>query len=254
MPSAAWRLPRRRNGIVPGGVNIIIDDVSYSNESGLHDGQPAPSDFNIAGITQAVNDVAAAGVLYFSSAANSGNMVDGTSGTWEGDFVDGGTTLPPPIAAAGETGNVHIWSGAAVLNPLTAAAPTTSRCNGRIRAADTCNDYDLYPAECGRHALYRGVLRQHAGLQPGQDPFEEIFTGCEFPRRQQHRRRQICGSRPRFLSMSTQRGQTQFNTAGATRGHNAPATGFSVAATPAAAAFGPPTPDRSVPRPVRVDQ
>ena len=36
------RAAQRHRGA--GGVNIIIDDVSYSNESGLHDGQPAPSD------------------------------------------------------------------------------------------------------------------------------------------------------------------------------------------------------------------
>jgi len=45
-----------------------------------------PSDS--AGVVAA--DVTAAGALYFSAAANSGNPNDGQSGTWEGDFADGG--------------------------------------------------------------------------------------------------------------------------------------------------------------------
>ncbi len=236
------------NGIVAGGVNIIIDDVSYSNESGLHDGQPAPSVANIAGIVQAVNDVAAAGVLYFSSAANSGNKVDGTSGTWEGDFVDGGTMLPPPIAAGGETGNVHIWSGAAILNPLTAATNDITM-QWSDPSGNTCNDYDMFLLNAAGTALVAGAFSVNTqDCTPGQDPFEEIFTGATFPAGSNIVVVLFSGS-PRFLSMSTQRGQTTFNTAGATRGHNAPATGFGVAATPAAAAFGPPTPDGPFPGP-----
>lgn len=63
--------------------DVIVDDVGYSNETPIQDGQ-APtviSTSNGGAITQAVNDVAALGALYFSSAANSGNKNDGTSGT-----------------------------------------------------------------------------------------------------------------------------------------------------------------------------
>ena len=49
-----------------------------------------------ASSSQAVNDVTAAGALYFSSAGNSGNKNDGTSGVWEGDFVDGGDAAGRP--------------------------------------------------------------------------------------------------------------------------------------------------------------
>ena len=38
----------------------------------------------------AVNDVTADGALFFSSAGNEGNTLDGTSGNYEGDFVDSG--------------------------------------------------------------------------------------------------------------------------------------------------------------------
>ncbi|HEX9186324.1 MAG TPA: neuroendocrine convertase 1, partial [Vicinamibacteria bacterium] len=55
------------------GCQVIVDDVTYFNEGAFQDGP----------IAQAVNDVTATGVLYFSSAANSGNFTSGTSGTWE---------------------------------------------------------------------------------------------------------------------------------------------------------------------------
>ena len=49
------------------GCKVIVDDVTYINES------PFQDDI----ISQAVNTVTAAGVLYFSSAANSGNEHSG---------------------------------------------------------------------------------------------------------------------------------------------------------------------------------
>src|SRR5271165_6818406 len=73
------------------GCQIIIDDVTYFNESPFQDGP----------IAQAVNDVSAAGVLYFSSAGNSGGLDRGTSGTWEGDFKDAG------LATIGRGGRLH---------------------------------------------------------------------------------------------------------------------------------------------------
>jgi hypothetical protein len=75
------------------GCDIIIDDLSYFTETTFHEGQ-APgvlSPTNGALILQAVNDVTVDGALYFSSAANSGNKSYNESGTWEGDFVDGGS-------------------------------------------------------------------------------------------------------------------------------------------------------------------
>ena len=75
------------------GCKIIIDDVGYFDESPFQDGI----------VARAVNTVTTAGALYFSSAANSGNLDAGTSGTWEGDFVDGG----PAGAPIPEAGRVH---------------------------------------------------------------------------------------------------------------------------------------------------
>src|SRR5205807_9263943 len=62
------------------GAKVIVDDFTYFNEGVFQDGP----------IAQAVNQVTASGAIYFSSAANSGSVTAGTSGTWEGDFVNGG--------------------------------------------------------------------------------------------------------------------------------------------------------------------
>src|SRR5207302_1131439 len=81
------------------GCDIIIDDVGYFVETAFQNGQSPSliSTTNGGVVIQAINEVTAAGALYFSSAANSGNKNDGTSGTWEGDFVDSGPlTSPPP--------------------------------------------------------------------------------------------------------------------------------------------------------------
>ena len=59
-----------------GACSIIVDDISYTVESPFQDGA----------VAQAVNTVTAAGVPFFSSAANSGNLDSGNSGVWEGTF------------------------------------------------------------------------------------------------------------------------------------------------------------------------
>jgi hypothetical protein len=65
------------------GCRVIADDVTYNTES------PFQDDI----VSQAVNTVTAAGVLYFGSAGNQGSVHAGTSGTWEGDFVGAGSAF-----------------------------------------------------------------------------------------------------------------------------------------------------------------
>ena len=62
---------------------MIVDDILYYNEPPFQDGP----------IAQAVNAVTADGALYFSSAGNEGNTLDGTSGHYEGDFVGSGRAV-----------------------------------------------------------------------------------------------------------------------------------------------------------------
>ena len=61
------------------GADIIVDDIGYLLAPAFQDGV----------IAQAVSAVVAKGCYYFSSAGNGGNLNDGTSGVWEGDFAAG---------------------------------------------------------------------------------------------------------------------------------------------------------------------
>jgi hypothetical protein len=67
------------------GCDIIVDDLTFLEEGAFQDGP----------IAQAVNSVKASGALFFSSAGSSGRKFAGTSGTWEGDFLNSGTTIDP---------------------------------------------------------------------------------------------------------------------------------------------------------------
>src|SRR3989442_3218556 len=123
------------------GCDIIIDDVGYFVETAFQNGQ-APSVISTTNggvVIQAVNDVTAAGTLYFPSAANSGNKNDGTSGTWEGDFVDGGTLGLVP------GGKVHDFDPSAAVSQYDMITASGGPLN--LYWADplggSSNDYDL---------------------------------------------------------------------------------------------------------------
>ena len=187
------------------GCNIIIDDVTYFDE-GL---------FQDSAIAQAVENTTAAGALYFSSAQNSGNLDSGTSGTWEGDFVNSGVS--------NANGILHDFGGGVTADEITAAAGFVS-----LKWSDPLggsgNDYDLYILnslgnvvdastnnQTGTQDPFEGVTGQSAGLFV----VVEKFSGVA-----------------RALHVDTERGRLAINTASATFGHNAAAGGVTVAALP----------------------
>jgi uncharacterized repeat protein (TIGR01451 family) len=230
-------------GNVPGGCDIIVDDVFSVVESGLHQGQSGTvvSQFNMALIQQAVNDVTADGALYFSSAGNSGNLNDGTSGAWEGDFTSAGDA-PAPLAGMGTPLN---WTpGAATANPLNTITATPSALGVSMQWSDplgsSTNDYDLFVLNAAGTAVVAAstLIQDGTGLQ---DPFERVAGPAV-----------VAGTRlvillrrgqPRFISLSTNRGRLQFGTDGQTRGHSCAIDGFGVAATPTAPAGRPAFPN-----------
>ena len=215
-------------GNVSPGCDIIIDDIFYFVETGLHDGQPAASNQNMALVTQAVNDVTANGALYFSSAGNSGSVQQGTSGAWEGNFVTG--TRPAIITG---TGDALAWNGVDVGNTLTGTNSVTMQWSDPLGGSS--NDYDLFRL----NSTLTTVVTSSTNVQTGtQDPFE-IITGASSTRLVVVRR---TGAAIRFISLSTNRSRLQYATNGQTRGHGASPNAFGVAATPAAASGGAPTP------------
>jgi len=216
------------------GCDIIIDDVTFFVETPFQDGQ-APtvlSPTNAGAVIQAVNDVAAAGVMYFSSAANSGNLDDGTSGAWEGDFADGGAATAPIPG-----GRVHNFGGGQTFDVLTGG---TRRIDLKWSdpLAGSSNDYDLYLL----NSTGTAVIASSTNVQSGtQDPIESLTSMAPFATGSRIVVVQNAGAAGRFLHLNTNRGRLSIGTSGVTFGHNAPKNGFGVAAA-AASTGNPPGP------------
>ena len=194
------------------GGRIIVDDVSKFNESALQDSV----------IVDAINRFTENGGIYFSSAANSGNLTAGTSGTWEGDFsasTHSSGSISGTFHSFGQSSNVY-------LNELTQAGSAII-----LQWADpwgaSSNDYDLYAFDSNGN-----VLAKSTDTQDGSgDPFEIIYTSGV------NMRVYIAvvkySGEGRYLRIDTARGRLQYATAGSTYGHNAADRAFSVAAAAA---------------------
>ncbi len=188
------------------GCRVIVDDITYLNEGAFQDGP----------VAQAVNTVTSLGVLYFSSAANSGNKNDGTSGTWEGDYV------PSATPVLGST--VHDFGGANS-NLITAnAGPVSLKWSDPLGLS--ANDYDLFIL----NGTLTTILDASQDVQSGtQDPFEIVNNQAAGSRVVVF----LFGGAPRALRVDTNRGRLSISTAGNTYGHNGGASTITVAATDA---------------------
>ncbi len=211
--SAASFAQNIRN-LAAAGCKVIIDDVTDFDEPPFQDGV----------IAQAVNDVSAQGVLFFSSARNSGNKNDGTSSTWEGDFVDGGDAS----FYDGAGSRYHAFS----TTSLTTNVTSTNQARADLFWADplggSFNDYDLFVLDNAGN-----VLRSSLDTQNGsQDPYESVNT-LNVGERILVVKFSGAG---RFLHLDTGRCHLSISTAGCVRGHNASGApnAFSVAETSAA--------------------
>ena len=137
------------------GCKVIVDDVGYFAEPVFQDGI----------VAQAVETVTAAGAVYFSSAGNSGNLNDGTSGVWEGDYVAIAGTGP----LAGMT--VHNFGGGVNYDTITAGSPYLYTLQWSDPFGASANDYDLYLLNSARTKI---VDSSTDGQNGTQDPFEAI--------------------------------------------------------------------------------
>ncbi|SEF38079.1 Subtilase family protein [Amycolatopsis pretoriensis] len=224
-----------------GRCQVIVDDVSYYDESPFQDTEAA----------QAVNDVTAAGVLYFSSAGNEGNLHDGTSGYYEGDFRASLGAIP------GVTGVPHDFDPGPAVQDFDPFTPSTRPRSPFFADPVTlfwsdpwgqaADDYDLFVTDPDGNVISSGEDRQTGT----QDPYEIALvpTGTDF-------RLAVVkySGVDRFIAVSTNRGQftasgalKAFSTSGTIAGHDAAANAFSVAAAPAAAGFAPGEPSGPYP-------
>jgi uncharacterized repeat protein (TIGR03803 family) len=197
------------------GCDVIVDDVFYLNESPFQDGI----------IAQAVNSVTAAGGLYFSSAGNSGSKDAGTSGTWEGDFVDGGPAGDP----IGVSGSLHMFGGA-TYNTVTASGQYGGTLSWSDPLGASTNDFDLFVLDATGSTVVRSSTTSQTGTQ---DPYEYISAVYAGERIVIVKRSGV----GRFLHLDTGRGRLSLSTAGATVGHSAATNAFSVAAVPSLSAY-----------------
>ena len=197
------------------GCDIIVDDVNYYNESPFQDGL----------VAQAVNTVTADGALFFSAAQNSGNYNSGTSGTWEGDFLDGGAVTLPQ-----EDARIHNF-GSVLYNTV---AP-----GGGSRHLDlfwtdplgaSTNDYDVFVLDSsGSSVVSFGMDRQDGT----EDPYEFV------PSINIGERIVIVkySGESRFLHLDVFRGRLSIGTQGAVIGHAGSDKAFAIAAVNANTAF-----------------
>jgi subtilase family protein/proprotein convertase P-domain-containing protein len=202
--------------------DIIVDDVIYFFES------PYQDDI----IAQAVDDVTADGALYFSSAGNEGNVDDGTSGTWEGDFKPSGSLATLP--ASGYT--VHSFGNSVIENRIeVGGGPLILHWSdpGTLDNPASSNDYDLFVLDND----LRNVVFASTDIQDGTGlPFEIIgflvSSGL----------RVVIAAHPnaevRALHTVIFGGEYANATTGSIYGHNSATDAFAVGAVDAAEAGG----------------
>src|SRR4051794_13400875 len=212
------------------GCDIIVDDVAYFAETTFQDGQAANVVSNTNGgvVVQAVNDVTADGALYFSSAGNSGHLSAGTSGTWEGDFVDGGSAAVTGLTS----GSLHRFGTQTFTAIVTPAASAPTNLSWSDPLGGSTNDYDLFRL----NAAATAVVASSTNIQNGtQDPYEQLNSPGSVGDRLVIVKKSTAAGR--FLHLATNRGVLSIATAGETHGHAAAAAAFDVAATPAVGPF-----------------
>ncbi len=215
------------------GCDIIVDDVGYFVESPFQDGQgPAViSPTNGGVVTQAVKDVAALGAMYFSSAGNSGNLNDGTSGVWEGDFSDGGATAAPLPA-----GRLHNFAAAQPFNTLTLAGSGPISLHWSDPLGASGNDYDIFRLNTAGTI----VASSSTNIQNGNDdPYEQMSNSTASPRIVVVK---ATAAAARFLHLNTNRGTLATATAGQTHGHSATSNIFTFSVAAAYVGFAHPNP------------
>jgi subtilisin-like proprotein convertase family protein len=201
------------------GCDIIVDDIIYFVESPFHDDI----------VSTAVEEVVADGALYFSSAGNEGNVNDGTSGTWEGDFKNSRTTL-----SFLPGGTLHDFGDGVISNRVEASSfnVLTLHWSDPLGASD--NDYDFFIMD----NTLTTVLDASTTTQDGDDDPFEITLGAFAGERIIIFKAD--GAQRRALHLNNFRGQLGIATPGTIRGHSCAPGAFAVAAVNAALAGGGP--------------
>lgn len=143
------------------GCDIIVDDVTYYSEGAFQE------DIIANAVTAFVN----AGGMFFSSAGNSGRFRalgppygGSSSGTWEGDFANGGA--PPTLF--GTSGTLHSFGSVSFNNLRSAGDRITLKWSDPIGASSS--DHDLFITNGAETALVASSTATQSGTQ---DPLRD---------------------------------------------------------------------------------
>ena len=205
------------------GADVIVDDIGYFAEPPFQDGI----------VAQGINAVVERGCFYFSAAGNAGNLNDGTSGVWEGDFRPGS---PNPF---GPRGFLHRFTDTSSLNTIARSGSFYS-----LKWADpigaSANDYDLLLLSQPDGEGLRRVRAVSNDAQDGtQDPLE-IIAGTFYNRLDDGNSLLVIkfSGEDRFLHLNAHRGRLTVPTDGQMFDHAAAANAIGVAATDVTLAAG----------------
>ncbi len=211
------------------GCDVIVDDVVYYDEGAYQDDI----------IADAVNDVTAAGAFYVSAAGNSNNLTSHVSGTWEGDFKNGGDAGELIDMIEGRPVKINNFGSSSaprVFDVLTSpGGPISLKWSDPLGASS--NDYDLFVLDSTGNTLKAFSTGSQTGTQ---DPLELIFPDASCGTSAPTGFCPAAGDRivvvlvngtARALRIETNQGVLSAATDGATFGHNAGLNTFTIAAT-----------------------
>ena len=202
------------------GANVIVDDIVYPA------GEAAFQDDVIA---QGINAAVANGCYYFSAAGNAGNLNDGTSGTWQGDFVPAGEFTAQDGSALG---TAHDFGGSGRGNLITSGSSIGYVLHWSDPLGASTNDYDLFVIDSSGEVLVSSTTTQDGT----QDPIEFIRGG--FVEGARLVVVKTDGAQDRYLRVAAIAGRLAAATSGATWGHSAAANAIGVAAVDVSTAGG----------------
>ena len=201
------------------GANVIFDDIGYLHEAAFQDDI----------VAQGVNAAVADGCVFFSAGGNDGNLTNGTSGVWEGDYAAGSA-----LEVDGRrVGTKHDFGGGVEANELRGRSVRTIILQWADPLGASTNDYDLFLVnENG------DVIASSTDTQDGtQDPIESIsspifdYSGLRVVVVK-------ASGADRYLRVQAHSGPLAIATAGTLYGHSAQENAISVAMVDVATAGG----------------
>ena len=201
------------------GANVIVDDIGYLHEAAFQDDI----------VAQGVNAAVADGCVFFSAGGNDGNLTNGTSGVWEGDYAEGSA-----LEVDGRrVGTKHDFGGGVEANELRGRSVRTIILQWADPLGASTNDYDLFLVnENG------DVIASSTDTQDGtQDPIESILS----PFFDYSGLRVVvvkASGANRYLRVQALSGPLAIATAGTLYGHSAQENAISVAMVDVATAGG----------------